>query len=59
MVSSLGTGMSGITLNDREPTVQAKKFTSYGDQYENTFDDWEITGSGKYDLEKDEFDDEK
>ena len=31
MVSSLGTGMSGMTLNDRDETVQAKKFSSYED----------------------------
>jgi len=39
MVSSLGTGMSGISFNDwDEPgTVQAKKFTSH--DYENTYDD--------------------
>lgn len=46
MVSSLGTGMSGMTLNDRDdepPTSkQAKKFSSH--DYENTFDDREVTG---------------
>lgn len=54
MVSSLGTGMSGMTLNDWEVTSgHAKKFSSHHD-YDNTFDDWEITGSGKYDFGRDD-----
>ena len=43
MVSSLGTGMSGMTLNDRDETVQAKKFSSYKDNLQ-------ISGSGRYDI---------
>ena len=35
--------MSGMTLNDWDETVQAKRFSSYDDN-------WEITGSGQYDL---------
>jgi len=48
MVSSLGTGMSGISINDRdEPTtIKAKKFSSH--EFENTYDDREITGKGTY-----------
>lgn len=39
MVSSIGSSMSGMTLNDRDVTQgQAKKFSSHHD-YENTFDD--------------------
>lgn len=49
MVSSLGTGMSGISINDWDDpgTIQAKKFSSHND-FENTYDDREITGSGVY-----------
>lgn len=53
MVSSLGTGMSGISINDWDDpgTIQAKKFSSH--DYENTYDDWELTGSGAYNFEED------
>ena len=44
-----------MTLNDwDDEPASAKKFSSYeqAETFENTFDDWEITGSGKYDLTK-------
>lgn len=48
MVSSLGTGMSGISINDRDDvTIKAKKFSSH-EQFENTYDDRELTGKGTY-----------
>jgi hypothetical protein len=50
MVSSIGSDMSGMTLNDREVTqAKANKFSSHQD-WENSFDDREITGKGMYDY---------
>jgi len=46
MVSSLGTGMSGLTLNDRDDTqVAGARFNSY------EYDDREINASGSYNLD--------
>lgn len=58
MVSSLGTGMSGISINDWDDptTIKAKKFSSH--DFENTYDDWELTGSGAYNFEEDKQEDE-
>lgn len=61
MVSSIGSSMSGMTLNDREITQShAKKLSSHQSHhdYENTFDDREITGSGKYDFGRDDLDEQ-
>jgi len=53
MVSSLGTGMSGLSFNDWDDPVpsKAKKFSSHDYDFENTYDDRELTGKGTYDLE--------
>ena len=56
-VDTLGTGMSGLSFNDRDDEPEEKgpspnKFSSY----ENTFDDREITGTGHYQIAEEEFD---
>lgn len=45
MVSSLGTGMSGITLNDWDETQAVGKFSSYSNE------DKAINASGAYDWQ--------